>query len=465
MTVDWEPRADMVVTADQLGRAFIIRVTQTGALVRLLDLGGLEVHLLREQLSPIGGSEPVAAVASSATAPRGTARSESLTSPKPSSLSGEVGLRRSIEALRFGLVPDQALEALTVGIEKLSAWSLSRFPCAHAGHPLASAITGPFGAGKSHTMAVIRRLALRQGYIVARVEVDGRAVSLSAPAKLLHQLWSTTQMNDRRSSTPLVDLYTMAVKTGQSAPSIAPRGIDRIKHNYEVVAAIHRAGQVDKHGPLIEALLSSSDEVTAAGVTRALRLERHAAYWDVRPKPMIGSTVADRPYDFVEVLAGHAVLAKMSGFKGLIVTVDEFEVEQMLTRVQYERVNDLLQVLTAYFNDKLEYQAAPLGMFFATVGDDGHEGDQAIAAMVGVSPNARHDLESWSRAQRAELAERIFGVYCASYGITAEFDTALVDNVERQLFAYGVSDSGLVRAFIKRCVALLDAAHGPPWPT
>jgi len=177
---------------------------------------------------------------------------------------------------------------------------------------------------------------------------------------------------------------------------------------------------------------------------------------------MIGSKPVDRPYDFVEVLAGHAVVAQLAGFAGLIVTVDEFEVEQVLTRIQYERVSELLHVLGEYFGGRLDYSPSPLGIFFATVGNDGHEGDEAIASMVGASSDAHFHLEPWSREQRAELAERIHGVYCDAYGISPAFNCAGVDNVERQLSKFGDGESGIVRSFIKRYVALLDMDYGPP---
>jgi hypothetical protein len=463
MSADWEPQVGTKVTAVPFGTAVITRITSSGLMIRLTELGGIEVEVAQDQVMPIDRSIMVGTQLAQNRAAHERADRAAPPKREPSRMPGEAGSRRSIEALRFGLVPDKALEPLTVGIEALNAWSRSRFPCAHDNHPLASAITGPFGAGKSHTMAVVRRVALRAGYAVAKVEVDGRAVSLSAPAKLLHQLWSTTQTSDHRSSTPLFDLYQMAIKAGRPAPSIAPRGIDRIKHNYEVAAAIHKAGHVDKHGPLMESLLSSSDQVVANDVSRALKAERNPIYWNLQPRPMIGNRVPDRPYDFVEVLAGHAVVARLAGLKGLIVTVDEFEVEQVLTATQYQRVKDLLEVLTKYLNDQLDYEAAPLGMFFATVGDDDHEGDEAIAAMVGSSPDAQHLLEPWSRAKRVELAERIYDVYCEAYGIDAPFDNVVAGSVERQLSAHGDGDSGLVRAFIKRYVAALDSAFGPPF--
>jgi len=42
---------------------------------------------------------------------------------------------------------------------------------------------------------------------------------------------------------------------------------------------------------------------------------------------MVSRTVQARGMDLVESLAGHAALARLAGFKGLVVTIDEFEIE------------------------------------------------------------------------------------------------------------------------------------------
>ena len=76
---------------------------------------------------------------------------------------------KAIEALRFGLVPEEYIEELTIGFSSLKDWVLRRLPYAHNGRPQVSEITGPFGTGKSHTMAVIRYVARNEGYVTARV--------------------------------------------------------------------------------------------------------------------------------------------------------------------------------------------------------------------------------------------------------------------------------------------------------
>lgn len=112
---------------------------------------------------------------------------------------------KTIEALRFGLVPTTRLPELTLGFEKARSWVLSRLP-APRGNRVVSQVNGPFGTGKSHMMALIRCLAMKEGYAVAQVEVDGSQVSLSQPADLLAKLWQSVKAEGLPVMNPLLRL-------------------------------------------------------------------------------------------------------------------------------------------------------------------------------------------------------------------------------------------------------------------
>ncbi len=465
MSPTWVPKTGLLVTARTFGRAVVSRVTRNGVLVQLPEFGGLEVELAADELTPLNTESDLEEQVMRVDSANNTDRLANSTEPDAVPLAGDVDARKSIEALRFGLVPKQGIEELTLGFADLQTWILSRFPCVRDGRPRVSSITGPFGTGKSHTMEVIRYLARREGYVVARVEVDGQTVSLSNPARLLHHLWATTAAEDFQSSTPLLDLYLKAINAGRPSPSIVRSqwNIDRIKHNYEAVQTIKRAGHIDKYANLLESLLSSSDEITAAQARSRLVSEPNVSFGSYGPKPMIGNRVAERPSNFVEVLVGHAVIARLAGYMGLIITIDEFEVEGMMSWTQYQRVTDLLDALTQYLRgDVVDYESAPFGLFFATVGDDLHEGDAAIRKMLGEDKGGYYHLQSWSPDQRSVLATRLHYLYCAAYGMKHEFDEAIVERIEDQLELSGYDDSGLIRAFIKRYIGTLDALYGPP---
>ncbi len=372
--------------------------------------------------------------------------------------------RQAMEALRFGLVPYAALDEMTLGYGHLHAWISSRLPETHNGTPQVSAVFGPFGAGKSHAMAVIRQVAERRGYLTARVEVDGQTVSLAEPEKLLHALWGTLRGETFTSATPLLDLYIAAANKWKSVPAVAPKGIDRTLHNFTVIKEAVRRDAIGDHGEALDAVLASSPTVSASAVNNQLRVAKVMRTGEMATmKRIIGSRVDERPYDFVEALAGHAIMAERAGHQGIVLTIDEFEVDQsLLAPAKRQQLVRLLQVLSQYLKGNTDHRAAPVALFFATVGEDGHTGDRVIEQLISDRPEARYNLHPWlPEEDLRDLAGKINRLYAAAYGLTEAIDSALVARVEADLDAMGSGDSGLIRAFIKRYVGALDVRYGP----
>ncbi len=449
----WVPVRGELVIARPFGKGIVRKVTRTTALVTLED-SGVEVELPLQEIAPLGGGA-AAPTASEAPTVESPERCKG-TGDKATSLK-----RRAIEALRFGLVPEEAVEELTLGYENLRDWVLSRLPHQHGGAPQASEICGPFGSGKSHTLAVIRYLARREGYVTARVEVDGLNVSLSDPERLLYALWGTLAAKGMDSSTPLLDLHLKAIDAGHPPPSVAPRGIDRVHDNYATARLLKRSsGALDNHGHALDAIMSSSDEFTASQVSRLISSELGVHAFDVRVRRVIGKTVVHRPYDFVNALVGYSIVARLAGYKGLCITVDEFEVEHLLSPDKFKRVLDLLVVLTRYLRGDLGYPSAPLAVFFATVGEEGHVGDKVVERLVEESGGDFYPLTLWAREERAELARRIFSLYSEAYDVSDPYSPSVVESIEDYL-ERGAPDGGLIRAFIKAYVGALDSLYGP----
>jgi hypothetical protein len=317
-------------------------------------------------------------------------------------------------------------------------------------------------------MAVIRAVASQEGYATARVEVDGQTISLARPETFLRQLWSSLSAPGLDATTPVFDLYARAIRAGQPAPTIladaeeTPDLLDRVAQNYQVMTGLHARKQLDDHAYALDALLSSSGEFSALDVERQTGVPAKKRGGVVRLRRMLGNSVADRGHDLVAALAGHATVARLAGYRGLVATIDEFEVEQVPSPASYARVKAHLGVLSAYLRGETGHHPAPLGLFFATVGEDETSDDAAVASLLTATGGGSYELAPWPPALRRELAGRIGQLYAAAYGLDPTFDPALVDRVEASLAHGSLDDSGLIRAFIKRYVAALDAGYGPP---
>lgn len=375
---------------------------------------------------------------------------------------------QAIDALRFGLVPTVWLQRLTVGYEQLESWTTNLLPTADEQRPIAAEISGPFGTGKSHACAVVRTIARERGYLVANVEVDGLHVSLSDPARLWNALTRTVHAHDLISSTPIVEVYLRAIANDPrgirtTRDSSAYYAVDAGRANFEVVRTAARHGVVRSVAHILENHLAANPHQSASQAKQHIRTESNLPTSQLNLRPVIGRTLAQRAPDFVQALTALALAGQMAGYAGLVITVDEFEVEYNLTATGIQRTRDLIDELAAYVAGRTQHAPAPIAIFLASVGQDGHQGDAIIDHLIQAGRGERFDLEPMDADHRRTLARNIHRLYLEAYQLDAPFDPRLPDRVEQALTESGEADSsGVARAFIKQYVAALDLRHGPP---
>jgi len=449
----WAPGSR--VRAGSLGAATVIHPTVRGALVELDRPVKMRIECPNESLELLGPA-PRAAAASS----RHPGPARNLGAPNDP--------RRAIEALRFGVVPPTHVDQLTIGYDEFSTWVLARLPDTNDGFPQMSEVAGAFGTGKSHAMAVIREVAAHRGYLTTRVEVDGKTISLSDPSELLGALLPTLSGESHDGDGPLVGLYSRAIKSlgGRAEPLI--EACERIADNVGSTRVLGRDKSFDDIEPWLERLLSSDPSLTVtefrSEVVRGNPVLADALAWDAkyRPRTLVSRTVVDRPTDFLKALMGTAALARAAGLAGLVVTIDELEVEHFLPRNKLERVVALVHELIKYLDQRRSARPWPLAVFVASVGQQGHAGDVIIEAIVDNSSGGRYVLSEWPLASLAILGERISGLYGEAYGVTGIDVVAVTQAARERLTRADLSGSGLIRAFIKSTVAELDMRLGPP---
>lgn len=381
-------------------------------------------------------------------------------------------LLRSLEALRFGIVPREAIERLTIGYKPLESWVGSRLPEGSDGLPTISEVCGAFGTGKSHTMAAIRHIAAANNYLTAHVEVDGHGVTLSDPIGLLYHLWSTMAGRELESAVPLVELNQRALDRGALPAQTALEHYPRVYSNHETIRYLRTHGALEPFEERLDGLMACSPQEPATSIRQDIMsylhdrgVPRWEVYEHVQPTRVVGVGVEERPEDFVDCLMGYASLARVAGYAGVVMTVDEFEVEHQSSPQRLGRIVALAATLRVRFGSEAS-RGVPLAVFIATVGQQGQLGDVIVEAMLGAGggdhAQNRRELRAWPAKNLVDLAGRIHRLYRDTYASAATFDRDEADELADKAAGESADESGQIRAFIKGYLAQLDARLGPP---
>jgi hypothetical protein len=239
--------------------------------------------------------------------------------------------RQTLEALRFGIVPVQDVETLTIGLEAESV-SLNRALARskERGGDV-QAVIGDYGFGKSHFIELAARRALRENFIVATASLDLLEVPPAKPFEIYRALMASIRYPDtgERGLRPLIE-------KARANPAVAVQFID--------------LSPIPDHCPL------------AKTISAALECSTQSAYDDliawiggqIKPtadlktclrKPPTLYSAGDVARQYSYLLTGMSVLAHELGYSGLAVLIDESEHYSLLRARQRVRADSFFQAM------------------------------------------------------------------------------------------------------------------------
>jgi P-loop Domain of unknown function (DUF2791) len=168
--------------------------------------GGPKRWVLADELLPAIEEPHGALVPPQQTGPQVSA------TPKPRPTHGpQFRARRLVEALRMGIVPEDAIEDFTFGrdeeLETVSAWL-------HRGRKGSCLVVGDYGAGKTHLLNVIRSRALREGYAVCLTALDPQESPLHKPKRVYRDLAASLAWREESSTSGFRDLIRGGIVSG-----------------------------------------------------------------------------------------------------------------------------------------------------------------------------------------------------------------------------------------------------------
>lgn len=240
--------------------------------------------------------------------------------------------RQTLEALRFGVVPVQDAEHLTIGLEAERVTLDRALDRSRERGGDALAIIGDYGFGKSHFIELTARRGLRDGFIIASASLDLVEVPPGKAHKIYEALVTSLRYPDV-SGHGLAPLLRKAL----AAPGVVARFASLCPRE-------------PKDCPLTAALLALTDcpSETAFEETVQWLSGQAKAQTEMKvclKKPPRLYTTGENARQFSYLLTAISTLATLVGYSGMVVSIDESEHYSLLRPVQRERADSFFKAM------------------------------------------------------------------------------------------------------------------------
>ncbi|MCK9895421.1 BREX system ATP-binding protein BrxD [Frankia sp. AgB32] len=355
--------------------------------------------------------------------------------------------RDVLDALRRGAVPAAGLDLLAVGLDRFERAAADDLAAAAGGGSVFKAVRGEYGSGKTFFTRWLAERAKKAGLAVAEVQISENETPLHKLETVYRRLTErlTTATFPPSALRQVVDGWFYALEEDVLATDSAT-GADTETLDRAVDKLVDgRLADVGRTAPAFAAALrgyrgalAAGDEATAAAVLAWLGGQPHVAASARRAAGVRGDL---DHFGALGFLQGLLVVLRDSGFRGLLVVLDEVET---LQRVRSDARDKALNALRQLI-DEVHGGRFP-GLFLVITGTpafyDGPQGVQRLAPLAqrlatDFTAQAKFDnpravqlrLAGFTEASLVELGGRVRGLYAAgSSGDAARRIENLVDD-------------------------------------
>jgi hypothetical protein len=245
--------------------------------------------------------------------------------------------RRAIEALRYGIVPQQRIRELTAGLERERASLHRAFDEVERSGGDVRVILGEYGSGKSHFFELAAQEALARNFLVASASLDLREVPPNRPQRIYNALIRNLRYPDSSDTGTLAPLLDRIL----DQPTLYAAMLDRLQGTI-FGSAIHNYSLMRRSpGEALDLLLN-----WISGEKIFIKAVRDVAAAKVKDFPIRAlsqmTTSADQ---YCYLLNGWSWLASQVGYAGLTVFLDESEHYSLLTQRGQERADNFFKAM------------------------------------------------------------------------------------------------------------------------
>lgn len=380
--------------------------------------------------------------------------------------------RHIINALKNGVVPDEDLEILCVGRDKEIAELKRCFELTAEGSGTVKFLNGEYGSGKSFLLNVSKQLAVKNNFIVSKIQVDRGFRFNNLEHLYYHVMHNLTLNATGRSIASFEGIFDLWVKKLQEEP-------DRNKASAEINAVISALNEYNMSFAraflsYIKARIGKNGELSAA-IASWLTGEKNIPAALKARFEIVGSVDRLNSIDFLKAFVK---LITLLGYNGLIVLVDELELimneRADIRRVSYENIRSIIDLSCSGELGSCMFVLAATSDFFDNP-ERGMRTYEALAQRLGdaidKSNSALSDLrqpimrlQKLTAADFQELTDRVIDVYKKLYGIEPKISNESIRSwtfISCKKFGAKILELS-IREYLTKLIEVLDIMEQHP---
>lgn len=360
--------------------------------------------------------------------------------------------RAGIQALKLGQVRESQVASITVGAETHIATFTDAIERARKRSPKLIIVEGAWGVGKTHLLTLLSALAVQRDFAVSSTILDGWAATLSDPMRLLASITSSIRFPGQ----------TAAMGVGTMLARVKSHGMPELRGlaGHRMIRLMEEIPQLALDDPEVVSVLEDYLDLSlAAGVARE-RL-RQLGWPNVILPPLKARSVNEKGNRFRELLCDWAAFCVAAGAKGLLVVIDEVDVDYARApwwgykrrSVHDGTLRSLGEIHQANVPMIVAFGSAPAG----PGADDRSDAVRDVIAKLG-HIDAHETASTLTAPQLSELAGRVFDLYGEAYPeLRTKCTRVQLDSISKMLIHQQSRQlSPVPRRFVRSLLHCLD---------
>ncbi len=369
--------------------------------------------------------------------------------------------RSAVQALKLGQALEAQVERISVGTAEHEEAFAQAFRKAEGSKPQLIMVEGAWGVGKTHLLTLLSAHASKRRFAVSTTILDGWAASISDPMRLLESIAGSIRFPGQ----------AVPMGIGTMLSTVKRRGMVELRAwaGPRMVQLMEQLPQEALDDPEVIAVLEDYLGLTLPASQARDQLSR-LGWRGVALPALKAKSVDERGQRLAELLCDWAAFCVAGGAKGLLVVLDEVDVDYARAP-WWDTPRRTKQDYTLQALGALQRQDVPLVVAFGSAPAGPGEDDSVDAVRDVIKKlghvDAHERAVTLSEGHLIELADKVHDLYADAY---PEFANKLSADQLRSitnmlLRAHRRQLSPVPRRFVRsllHCLDLVDLGQATP---